>query len=140
MASPDVDQRTTRLTARRSTDGNWLGFEAANAALDAEGTARPWIQLHTGAPGSAGTANAAGNTIRKQASWASASGGSKATNADLTWTNVSTSETYTHFTTWSASSAGTFGVSGTITANPVTNGDTFTIASGGLAISVTLAS
>ena len=50
------------------------------------------------------------------------------------------SETYTKFTRWTASTAGTFGFSGTITANAVTAGDTFTIASGSMSTSVTLAS
>lgn len=116
------------------------GSAAANSALDTIGSTYSWLQLHTGLPGSAGTSNVAGNTTRKQVTYASASGGSKASSADLVWTSVSTSETYSHFTLWTASSAGTFGISGAVTANAVTSGDTFTISSGSLTISVTLAS
>lgn len=91
-----------------------------------------WVQLHTGDPGSAGTSNAATETTRKDvtAVFAAASGGTCASNVAVTWTSVAASETYTHFTLKSASSAGTFYASGTITANAVTTGDTFNIASG----------
>jgi UDP-N-acetylglucosamine enolpyruvyl transferase len=116
------------------------GSAAANSALDTVGSTYSWLKLHTGAPGSAGTSNAATETTRKQITYASASGGSKASSADATWTNVAGSETYSHFSLWTASSAGTFGVSGAITANAVTAGDTFTISSGSLTLSVTLAS
>lgn len=116
------------------------GSAAANSALDTIGSTYSWLQLHVGLPGAAGTSNVAGNTTRKQVTWASASAGSKASSADLTWTSVSTSETYSHFTLWTASSAGTFGVSGSVTASAVTSGDTFTISSGSLTLSLTLAS
>lgn len=116
------------------------GPTAANAALDATGTAYPWIQKHVGAPGAAGTANVAGDTTRKQAAWASASAGSKASSADLNWTNVSTAEQYTHWSSWSLATGGTFGVSGAITGNAVAVGDNFTIAAGTITMSVPLAS
>ena len=48
---------------------------SGNAALDTLLAAYPWIKLHTGAPGSAGTSNAATNTTRKQATWTSAASG-----------------------------------------------------------------
>jgi hypothetical protein len=41
---------------------------------------------------------------------------------------------------WTASTAGTFGGSGTITANAVTAADTFTIPTGGLTLSLSVAS
>ena len=118
-----------------------VGFStaAANTHLDNQGTTYSWVKLHTGDPGASGTSNAATETTRKQASWASASSASKATNADLTWTNVSGSEDFTHFSLWTASSAGSFGGSGTITANAVVSGDTFTIPSGSLALSLSVA-
>jgi hypothetical protein len=111
-----------------------VGFSvaAANTALDAQGTAYPWVKLHVGDPGAAGTANAAVETTRKQATWSAASAAEKTTSADLTWTAVAGSEDYTHVSFWSASSGGSFGGSGTITANAVTSGDTFTILAGGL--------
>lgn len=117
-----------------------LGAAGANTALDAIVAAYPWVKLHTGDPGSAGTSNAATETTRKQATWASASAGSVASNAAVTWTNISGSEDATHFTLWTASTNGTFGASGTITANAYVAGDTYTVASGGLTLSFTLAS
>lgn len=113
---------------------------SANSALDTELAARPWIKLHVGAPGAAGTSNAATETTRKQATWGAASGGAASNTNALTWTAVAGSEDYTHFTTWSASSGGTFGISGTVTANAVTAGDTFVIAIGDLDITLPVAS
>lgn len=118
-----------------------VGFStaAANTHLDNQGTAYPWVKLHTGDPGAAGTSNAATETTRKQVTWASASSASKASAADLIWTAVAGSEDYTHFSLWSASSAGNFGGSGTVTANAVTAADTFTIPSGSLILSLSVA-
>lgn len=116
------------------------GPTGGNAAINTLVGAYPWIKLHTGAPGSAGTANAALNTTRKSATFAAASGGSAATSAVLTWTSVPNAETYSAFTAWDASTAGTFGYSGTITANPVSAGDTFSIAIGAMTVALTLAS
>ena len=118
-----------------------LSSTAANEALTTLKANYTWVKLHTGAPGSAGTSNAAGETTRKQATWSTPSGGSMTTvTTALTWTNVSTSEDYTHHTLWTASTAGTFGWSGSVTANAVVAGDTFTIAVGDLTSSFTLAS
>lgn len=117
-----------------------LGPAGANTALDAIVAAYPWIKLHTGAPGSAATANAATETTRKQATFAAASGGSVASNGALSWTNIAGSQDATDFSAWTASSAGTFGFSGVITANAYTAGDTYSVASGGLTASFTLAS
>jgi hypothetical protein len=119
-----------------------LGFStaAANTALDNQGTAYPWVKLHTAAPGGAGTTSAATEATRKQVTWAAASSASKASSADLVWTGVAGTETYTHFSLWSASTAGNFGGSGTITANGVTAGDTFTIPSGSLTLTLPVAS
>ncbi|MDX2702151.1 hypothetical protein PV350_04730 [Streptomyces sp. PA03-6a] len=113
---------------------------AANSALDAQVTAYPWLKLHVGAPGAAGTANPATETTRKNPSFAAASGASKATSADAVWTAVAGTEDYTHFSMWTASSGGTFGGSGTITANAVTSGDTFTIPAGTLVLTLPVAS
>lgn len=116
------------------------GPTAANSALDTLVAAYPWLKLHTGAPGSAGTSNAATEATRKQVTYSSASGGLVSNNAQVQWTNVAATETYSKCTFWTASSAGTFGFSGTVTSNPVTAGDTFTIAVGDVDVSVTLAS
>ncbi len=103
------------------------------------GDANHYMQLHTAAPGAAGTTAIAGNTSRQALSWGTSSGGTMANDTALTWTNVSTSETYTHFTIWSASSSGTFRGSGVITANAVTAGDTFTVAIAGATAVVNVA-
>ncbi len=92
-----------------------MAVAVANAWLDGLGNATNWtaptafwVKLHTGDPGSAGTANAATNTTRKQASFAAASGGSMTTDADLDWTSVPATETITHVSFWTASTSGTF--------------------------------
>lgn len=117
------------------------GPTAANHALTTEAALYTWLQLHTAAPGAAGTTAVAGNSTRKQVTWGTASGGSiPSATTDLVWTSVSTSETYSKHTMWTASTAGTFGWSGSVTSNPVTAGDTFTIPAGSLTASLTLAS
>ena len=118
----------------------------ADAWLDALGNnssfavTTVYVKLHTGDPGAAGTSNPATETTRKSVSFAAASAGSLASDAAVTWTNIAGSEDATHFTAWDNLSAGNFLFSGTITANPYTAGDTFTIASGALTVSLTLAS
>ena len=100
-----------------------------------------WLQLHVGDPGAAGTTNVATETTRKDvtSAFAAASGGTVTTNAAVTWTGVSGTEDFTHWSMWSASSAGTFYISGTITANAVTTGDTFTIPAGDLDVTLSTA-
>lgn len=117
----------------------------ANAMLDAlargtsyAGNSTVFVKLHTGDPGSAGTANAAGNTTRQQATFAAAASGANQSNADVNWTNVNTTETYSHVSYWTAASAGTFLGSAALTASKaVTAGDNFTIPSGSLTMSLT---
>lgn len=69
----------------------------------------PFVQLHTGDPGAAGTANiSAGSTTRNAITWNAPSGGSMSLNTLSAWTNGGASETITHCSLWTASSAGTF--------------------------------
>jgi len=118
----------------------------ANAWLDAVGNATSfsvatvYVKLHVGDPGANGTSNAATETTRKAASFSAASSGSIASDAAITWTNIAGSQDATHFTAWDNISAGNFLFSGTITANAYTAGDTFTISSGALTVSLTVAS
>lgn len=98
--------------------------------------AQCYLKLHIGNPGEDGTGSPAVETTRKSASFASASGGSMASDADMTWTSVAASETYTYFSLWDASSNGNCIWTGTITANAVTAGDTFTIPSGSLTLTL----
>lgn len=119
-----------------------LGSAGANTGLDAVNTAYRWVKLHTGAPGANGTSNAAVNTTRHQATDAAASGGAATTSTDLVWSpgEVTTTETYTHFTRWSLVAGGTFGYSGTVTSGAVTAGTEFTLPASDLDSAFPLAS
>lgn len=118
----------------------------ANAWLNALGNATSfsvttaYVKLHVGDPGSAGTSNAATETTRKAVSFAAASNGALASDADVTWTNIAGSQDATHFTAWDNATTGNFLFSGTITGNAYTAGDTYTISSGALTVSLTVAS
>lgn len=92
--------------------------------------AATWIKLHIGDPGEDGTANAAGNTSRQSISFNAAASGSMVSSATVTWTNVSTSETYSHFTLWDNATAGNCLWVGALSSSAgVVAGDTFQITS-----------
>lgn len=122
------------------------GMAPASAASSLDtilGTgANVYVKLHLGDPGAAGTSNPAVNTTRAAVQFAAAAGGVKTSNTDASWTSVSTSETYTHFSLWSTvgPAGGTFLYSGTITGGAVVAGNDAKIASGSLAVNVTPAS
>jgi len=89
-----------------------------------------YVKLHTGDPGEAATSNAATETTRKATSWSAASSGSIATNATIEWTNVTTTETYSHWSLWDNSTGGNALWTGALSASAaVTAGDTFQITS-----------
>ena len=117
-----------------------------NAWLDALGNntsfvvGQVYVKLHTADPGASGTASPATETTRKAVSFGAASAGALASDADVSWTNIAGSQDANHFTAWDSSTAGNFLFSGSITANPYTAGDTYTISSGNLTVSLTLAS
>jgi len=123
-----------------------LSAYLCNSFLDALGNATaysvavPYIKLHTGDPGAAGTANPATETTRKSISFGAASAGAITSDADISWTNISGSQDATHFSAWDSLTAGNFLFSGTITGNAYTAGDTYTITSGNLSASLTVAS
>jgi hypothetical protein len=123
-----------------------LSAYLANKFLDAVGNgtaysaANVYIKLHTGDPGANGTANAATETTRKEVTFASASAGAIASDAAVTWTNIAGSQDATFFTAWDNLSAGNFLFSGSITGNAYIAGDTYTIPSGSLTASLTVAS
>lgn len=97
-----------------------------------------WVRLHTADPGAAGgTAAAAGDTTRKQATMGAAANGIKSmTGSAGPWTNGGTTETLTDISLWSASSAGTFNASAALSQNqPWVATNTFTLTS--LSISIT---
>lgn len=95
--------------------------------------ANTFAQLHTGAPGAAGTGNVSSVTTRKAVTWASPSGGAVAANGTLpSWTSwAGTSpETDTDLSFWTASTSGTFDMSMQLS-SPVTmnTGDSLTLTS-----------
>jgi len=123
-----------------------LSAYLCNSWLDALGNntsyavTQVYVKLHVGDPGSLGLSNAATETTRKAISFGSAASGVLTSDAAVTWTNISGSQDATHFTCWDAVTGGNFLFSGTITANAYTAGDTFTISSGNLSASLTVAS
>ena len=89
-----------------------------------------YIKLHLGDPGEDATSNAAVEDTRKVSAWDAAASGAIATSATIEWTNVSTTETYTHWSLWDASTAGNALWTGELSASAaVTAGDTFQITS-----------
>ncbi len=98
-----------------------------------------YVKLHLGAPGAAGTTNAAVNATRQQGTFATAAAsGSISNTALITWTNVSTTETYTAISLWDASSAGNCLWIGDLTASKAVNaGDTFEFGIGNLTFTLT---
>ncbi len=118
----------------------YLGQAVANAlrgggnGTNITAPATIYVKLHISDPGEAGTSGAAGNTTRQAATFGAATGtGVITSNADVSWTNVSTTETYSHVSLWDNVSAGNCLGSGALAASKAVNaGDTFTISSGSL--------
>lgn len=99
--------------------------------------AQAYVKLHTGDPGEAGTNNAATETTRKALSVGAASGGTCTSDAALTWPGVAATETYSHASVWDAATGGNcLWVGPLVTPRSVTAGDTFTIPSGSLTVSL----
>ena len=89
-----------------------------------------YLKLHTADPGEDGTAAAASNTSRQAVTFAAASGGSKTSNATVSWVSVPAAETYTHWSLWDAATAGNCLWTGALSsAATVAIGDTFQITS-----------
>lgn len=121
-----------------------VGFSATNVAnkwLDwlagvAEtAPAANYIQLHTGDPGSAGTANVSAVTTRVVATSAASTGGSRALNGTLPSWSMTATETITHISVWTAATAGTFLHSVALTTSKsVVSSDTLTLATLGVSV------
>lgn len=91
------------------------------------GIAAVYVKLHTGDPGSAGTANASAVTTRNQVTWNAASGGSMTLNTLSDWA-MTASETINYITLWTDPTAGTFLESWQLDSGvPVVNGSTFSL-------------
>lgn len=89
-----------------------------------------YLQLHTGSAGEDGTTNAAANTTRQSVSFSTAASGSMSSSAAVTWTNVPSTETYSHWSAWDASTAGNCLWTGALSSSAsVSAGDTFQITS-----------
>ena len=123
-----------------------LSAYLANKFLDAVGNASAYsaanvyVKLHIGDPGANGTGNPATETTRQSVSFSAATGGGLTSDADVSWTNIAGSEDATFFSVWDNATTGNFLFSGTVTGNAYTAGDTYTIASGSLTASLTVAS
>lgn len=105
----------------------WLDMLSNTAFAEKATTA---VKLHTGDPGSAGTANASAETTRKALTWSSASAGSKAIAATLpSWASWSAgSETISHISVWDSTTAGNFLFSAALSSSKaITNGDTLNL-------------
>lgn len=109
----------------------WAGRTTytANAAV--------YAKLHIGDPGAAGTSNPAAETTRQAVTFGSAAASGAISNTSVVeWTNVSTTETYSHLSFWTASTAGTFLGSDDLSSTAaVTAGDTFRVPVGDLDVS-----
>jgi hypothetical protein len=111
-----------------------LSTAVADAALTTiTGTDAAWVQIHTGAPGSAGTSNVSSVTTRPAVTWASPSAGSVSSNGTApAWTNWAgtNGEVVTDISLWSASSSGTFGFSMALSSSvTMDTGDSLTLTS-----------
>lgn len=98
-----------------------------------------YVQLHVGDPGADGTGNIAGETDRTAVTFGTdAATGAISNTADVTWTNLNSTETLTHVSFWTASTSGTFlGSDDLPTSKDVNSGDTFTIPTGDLDLTIT---
>ncbi len=68
----------------------------------------PWLKLHTGDPGPAGTANASSVTTRKSPTFGAPSGGQMTAPA-VSWPDwAGNNEVITHVSLWDAETGGTF--------------------------------
>lgn len=105
-----------------------LDHTTGRAAWTAPSTV--YLKLHTGDPGEDGTANAATEATRQSVAWSAAASGSIGSSATVTWTNVSTTETYRFWSLWDNATTGNCLWTGALSADAaVTAGDTFQITS-----------
>jgi hypothetical protein len=97
-----------------------------------------YVKLHTADPGEDATNNAASETTRTAATFGAPSNGVITNSGDITWSSVSTSETYSHISIWDAPTGGNPLAYGALDASvPITAGGDFTIPTGQLSITLT---
>jgi len=99
-----------------------------------------YASVHTGDPGTTGAAECAGGSYARQpvnTSWAAASGGSKASNANVDFAGMPAA-TVTHAGVWDTVSGGNFLVGGALGVSKVVGaGDTLRLPSGQLIATLT---
>ena len=119
-----------------------LSTAVADAALSTIiGTDAAYVQLHTGPPGAAGTANVSSTTTREAVTWGTPAAGSVAASGTPEWTAWAgtNGEIDTDLSFWSAATAGTFGLSMPLSASvTMDTGDSLTLTS--LTVSIPTAS
>lgn len=93
-----------------------------------------WVKLHKGAPTDEGTAEAAGETTRKEATLGAITEANPSTvefSNTPEWTNVGTAETYKAISLWTLEAAGTcLGAGNLETEKTVAIGDNFKLVAG----------
>lgn len=108
-----------------------------NVAATGISLANRYMQLHTADPTDTGTVAVALETTRKSITSASTTNGVFTSVNDLIWTNVAGTETYSHVSLWDALTAGNCLWTGALTTpKAVVAGDTFTIATGSLTVTL----
>ena len=117
--------------------GDGITAANANSALGTWTGSATNVQLHTGAPGAAGTSNVSSVTTRPAVTWNAASGGvitASNTPAWSSWAGTN-GEVDTDISFWSASTSGTFEFSMALNASvTMDTGDSLTLT----AISITI--
>ena len=123
-----------------------LAVAIANSILDALCRSVAWsepaafyVKLHTADPGAAGTTAAAAETTRQAVTFSAAASGAITNSAAVTWTNVSTGETYSHVSFWDTvgPAGGTFlGSDALNTPRTVIAGDDFQLPIGDVDLSL----
>lgn len=97
------------------------------------------VKLHTGDPGSAGTANASSTTTRSAITFAAAASGSMASSNTPSWATWAgtNGEVVTHVSFWDSTTAGSFYWSASLTSSKTMGtGDTLNLTSGSTTLSL----
>lgn len=117
-----------------------LATPGADAFLD--GTALPstlWLQLHTGNPGTSGTANVATESDRKSFTRTSALNGVCTNDSVIQWLDVLTdggSDDITHISIWGSATLGVCWFVDDIADTAIFDGDSVTVVIGTLSITL----
>jgi len=114
-----------------------LNSNGKNALVGGLTGVAAYASLHTAEPNSSGSNEVTGGSYaRKSISWAAASNGTAASNANIVF-DVPATTTITHIGYWSASTSGTFYGSRQLdTSQTFSSAGTYTISSGNLTESV----